>query len=199
MSVATAPMPGSPAASGLRRWTRDEFYRLADLGLFEGQRAERIEGEIMVQSPQKWPHASATDRVYETLRGAFGAGFWVRMQLPLALGLASDPKPDVSVVTGRREDYTDHPTAAVLVVEVSDTSLAIDRTGKASLYAAAGVLDYWSVNLIDGRLEMYRGGVTDPSQPSGWRYTNVSVLTSADVVSPLAQPWVAIPVAGLLG
>lgn len=95
----------------------------------------------MVQSPQNGPHASTTDRVHESLRVAFGAGFWVRIQLPLAFGLGSDPEPDVSVVTGRFEDYTNHPTAAVLVVEVRDATLGTDRTGMMSLYAAAGVPD----------------------------------------------------------
>jgi len=196
---AAAPMLAPAAGSGPRRWTREEFYRLADLGFFDGQRAERIEGEIMVQSPQNWPHASATDRVCEVLRGAFGTGFWVRMQLPLALGQASDPEPDVSVVTGRRDDFTDHPTTAVLVVEVSDTTLATDRTRKMSLYAAAGVPEYWVVNLVDGLLEVYRGPVSDPGQPSGHRYAHLTPLSPADAVSPVARPGVSIPVAAILG
>jgi len=54
------------------------------------------------------------------LRVAFGKGYWVRMQLPLALKLIVEPEPDISVVAGSRQDYTDHPDAALLVVEVSD-------------------------------------------------------------------------------
>src|SRR5437764_11887880 len=99
-----------------RRWTRDEFYWMAEAGLFNGQRAELIEGEIMVLSPQNWPHAVTVDRMAEVLRTAFGDQFWVRAQLPINLSLFSDPEPDISVVAGRREDYTEHPTNAVLLV-----------------------------------------------------------------------------------
>ena len=109
----TAPQPSQTVGLVPRLWTRDEFYRMADLGFFDGQKAERLEGEIVVQSPQKWPHASTIERVYTSLKPAFGPGFWVRMQFPLEFGLWSDPEPDVSVVLGRRQDYTNHPQAAV--------------------------------------------------------------------------------------
>src|SRR5262245_10736836 len=125
-----------------RRWTRAEYYRLADMGLFHGQRVELIEGELMVQSPQKAAHFTTTDRVAELLRQHFGSGFHVRMQGPLDLGPHSEPEPDVAVVAGRREDYaTNHPRTAVLIVEVCDTTLTSDRTRKASLYARAGLAD----------------------------------------------------------
>ncbi|HZY90430.1 MAG TPA: Uma2 family endonuclease, partial [Gemmataceae bacterium] len=133
----------------LRLWTREEFYRMAEFGWFDGQRAELIEGEVMVLRPQNWPHASTVDRAAEALRLALPAGFWVRAQLPLSLGTSSDPEPDVSVVLGHRSAYSGHPTGAVLVVEVSDSSLDYDRTRKASLYARAGIGDYWIVNLLD--------------------------------------------------
>jgi hypothetical protein len=101
MSTATTPHLPTPNP-GPRYWTREEYYRLADLGFFRGQRAERIGGQIMVLT-----------------------------QAPLELGQSSDPEPDVSVVAGSRADYSDHPTTAVLVVEVSDTTLAFDRGDKA--------------------------------------------------------------------
>jgi Uma2 family endonuclease len=139
---------GSPAQPPQpRKWSREEYYHLGNLGFFRNQRVERIGGAIMVRSPQTWPHASTTDRVAVVLRGGFGPAAWVRTEMPLEFGLTSDPEPDVSVVPGRIEDYTDHPTTALLVVEVSDTSLAFDRGDKASLYAAAGIADYWIVNL----------------------------------------------------
>src|SRR4051812_35216906 len=126
----------APAASPQpRKWTRAEYYQLADLGFFQGQRAELIGGDIMVFSPQNWPHSSTTDRTAEVLRAVCGPNIWVRMQLPLQLGQSSDPESDISVVSGRREDYTNHPTTALLIVEVSDTTLAFDRRVKGSLYA----------------------------------------------------------------
>jgi Uma2 family endonuclease len=182
----------------LRLWTREEFYRMAELGLFDGQRAELIEGEVMVLSPQNWPHASTVDQVAEALRLALPAGFWVRAQLPLSLGMSSDPEPDVSVVPGRRSNYSGHPTSAVLIVEVSDTSLDYDRTRKASLYARAGIRDYWVVNLVDRQVEVYRDPAPDPSQPYGHGYANSTTLAPPAAVSPLAAPAVSLPVADLL-
>lgn len=183
----------------LRRWTRDEFYRLADLGLFEGQRAELIEGTIMVLSPQKWPHSSGVDRIAETLRPAFGAGFWVRMQLPLHLGLNSNPEPDISVVPGRRDDYTDHPTLALLIAEVSDTTLAFDRGEKAAMVARAGIADCWIINRADDQVEVYRKPVLDPALRWGAGYVNRLVLTRGQAASPLAAPTTLVSVDDLLG
>jgi Uma2 family endonuclease len=181
-----------------RRWTREEFYRMADLGFFHGQRAELIEGEIVVMSPQKWLHACTVDRVAEVLRPGFGSGAWVRTQLPLNLGLSSDPEPDVSVVPGERDDYTDHPTTALLVVEVSDTTLEYDRGRKASLYARAGIEDYWIVNLVDLQLEVYRQPRVDPSQDHGYGYGSVTVIGLTGTVVPLAGAHGGVPVGRLL-
>lgn len=190
--------PPLPQLVGLapRLWTRDEFYRMAELGFFDGQKAERLEGEIVVQSPQKWPHASTIERVFTSLKTVFATGFWVRMQFPLEFGLWSDPEPDVSVVLGRMADYTNHPRAAVLVVEVSDTTLWADRGRKLSLYAAARVPEYWIVNLPDDRLEVYRDPVPDPARPSGWGYATTQTFARGDAV-PVAGG--AIPVGDLLG
>jgi Uma2 family endonuclease len=182
-----------------RRWTREEFHRMADLGLFEGQRAELIEGEIMVLSPQKPEHFTTTDRVTDLLRLHFGSGYHVRMQGPIDFGPHSEPEPDVAVVRGRREDYgTQHPQTAALIVEVSDTTLSSDRRRKASLYARAGIQDYWIVNLVDHQIEVYRDPAPDSSQPYGHGYTNSTTLLPPAAVSPLAAPAVSLPVADLL-
>src|SRR5437773_1769612 len=127
----------------VRLWTRTEYHQMADLGWFDGQRAELVEGEIVVLSPQKFGHGATTDRVTELLKALLGGEFWVRMQLPIAIGEISEPEPDVSVVPGKREDYTDHPKGASLIIEVSDTTLIYDRGKKLKLYAKAGVYEYW--------------------------------------------------------
>ena len=200
MSAVLSPPLSTPPAVGPhpRKWTREEYYRLAELGFFQGQRAERIGGYIMVMSPQNWPHTNSTCRADELLRVVFTATAWVRTQMPLALGLSSDPEPDVSVVPGRIENYTDHPTTALLVVEVSDTSLAFDRGDKASLYAAAGIADYWIVNLNERQLEVYRDPQPDPTQPFGARYAQVTILGPGASVAPLAMPQTPVAVADLL-
>ena len=183
-----------------RRWTKEEYHRLGELGFFRGQRVELLGGKIMVLSPQNAPHASSVDHVAQVLRNHFGPGFWVRMQLPVDLGQTSEPEPDVSVVQGDPGQFrTAHPTSAVLIVEVSDSRLSYDRRRKGSLYARAGVADYWIVNLVDRQVEVYRAPIADRRQRYGHRYSSRTDLLPPAAVSPLALPQAAVAVTDLLG
>ncbi len=180
------------------RWTREEFYRLADLGCFDNRRVELIEGEIIEMPVPKPPHVMAMNLAHELLRSAFGSGFMVRVQSPLNLNIMSEIEPDLAVVPGGPRDYPDHPTSALLGVEVSETTLELDRGRKASLYAAGGIADYWIVNLIDHQLEVYRDAIADPNAPSGFRYDTRSDFLSGQSAAPLALPGVDIAVSDLL-
>jgi Uma2 family endonuclease len=182
-----------------RTWDKQEYYQLGELGFFQGQRVELIEGQIMVLSPQGLMHSACVDRVAETLRAVLASGYWVRMQFPLDLGAVTEPEPDVSVVAGTRGQYMQaHPSTAVLLVEVSDTTLSYDRGSKGSLYAQAGIADYWIVNLNASQVEIYRAPVADPSQPHGHRYCSRTDLVPPATVTPLALPPTRVTVADLL-
>ena len=181
-----------------RRWTREEYNRIGDIGLFEGQRVELIEGEIIQMSPKRSPHSVATGLAFNAISAAFGPGFWIRNQEPLNLGLHSEPEPDLAVVKGTERDYHDHPTTALLVVEVSESTLAFDRSRKASLYARAGIPEYWIVNLVERRLEVHRNPVPDAAQQLGFSYARVTSLAPADQVAPLQAPAAKFVVADLL-
>src|SRR5206468_8780468 len=85
-----------------KRWSKEEYYRLGELGFFRGEKVELIEGQLMVHSPQKALHGEVVDLVDDVLTQTFGAGYRVRCQLPVALGQATEPEPDVSVAVGRR-------------------------------------------------------------------------------------------------
>jgi len=124
-----------------RRWTRQEYDRLIELGiLHEDEPIELLAGRLVVREPQRTPHAMATQLAAEALRTAFGPGWSVRVQLPIALDAESEPEPDVAVVHGSPRDYPiEHPSAPVLVVEVAHDSLRSDRILKARLYARAGI------------------------------------------------------------
>ena len=147
--------PGAPAEA---RYTAARFFALVDEGvLHPDDRVELLEGVIVTMSPQNPPHATAVHRASEVIRAAIGTRALVRSQLPLVAGLLSVPEPDVAVVPGRVSDYeTAHPTTALLVVEAADTSLLQDRITKAAIYAAAGVPEYWIVNLRDSCVEWFR-------------------------------------------
>jgi Uma2 family endonuclease len=180
-------------------WTRGEYYRMAGAGLFEGKHVELIEGRVVEMSPMGSLHATAVALVARALEKAFGQAYFVRWQMPLAAGETSEPEPDVAVIAGDVRDYREtHPTTAVLIVEVADTSLAYDQTHKASVYAKTGIADYWVVNLIDRQLEIRRNPLPDATQPFGFGYADVRTLSAADSVTPLAMPSATVQVADLL-
>jgi Uma2 family endonuclease len=182
-----------------RRWRRVEYERLVDLGLFDGEHLELLDGVLVVREPQRSPHASMTEKVGGVLVAAFGAGWHARRHSPLALGDFSEPEPDVAVVAGEPDDYfAAHPSTAALVVEVASSSLRLDRRFKAAIYARAGLREYWIVNLVDRVLEVHR----EPQAPAGaaedWSYRSIEVLRPPAHVTPLAAPHTSIPVADLL-
>jgi Uma2 family endonuclease len=149
-----------------KRWTRLEYERLIDLGAFGPEdRLELLGGQLVVREPQGRPHATGIRLVAQALRAAFGPSWSIEAQLPVSLDEESEPEPDVAVVAGGPRDYlASHPSRPVLVVEIALTRLALDRGEKASLYARAGVEDYWIVNLVDNILEVYRDPEVIPTR-----------------------------------
>src|SRR4051794_27330082 len=124
-AMSSAPAPTSEPVT--HRWTRDEYFRLTELGWFAGQRVELVNGRIIHMPAQKNPHAYSVTRTQRALEAAFGPTFWVRPQMTLNLGRISVPDPDVAVIPGAPSPAGNYPTTALLVVEVSDTTLRHDR------------------------------------------------------------------------
>jgi Uma2 family endonuclease len=172
--------------------TREEYERRIEKGFFHpGERVELIDGLLVESEPQSGCHADTVSLVLYTLVPLFTSGCHLRVQMPLALGLDSEPEPDIAVVPGPPGSYSpDHPTSALLVVEVAESSLPHDRKRKASLYARAGTPEYWVMNLVDWRLEVYR-------DPVNGEYRSSTFLRAGDNVSPLSRPDARIPVADL--
>lgn len=183
----------------LWRMTRVRYDRLVDAGVFGPEdRVELLDGLLIAREPQGRRHAAVVGLVRSALEKAFGRAYHVREEKPIALDDQSEPEPDVVVVPGTPRDYLDaHPSRPVLLVEVAETSLAIDRLRKGSLYARAGVADYWVVNLIDEVLEVYREPVFAPAA-SDWKYDSVRLLRRNAIVTPLALPRARIRVAAFL-
>ena len=183
----------------IRLWTWEEYYKLAEAGVLRpGEHVELIGGRIVTISPQNNPHANGLLLAYEELRRVFSPGYVVRMQLPLNLNLLSQPEPDIAVVQGTIRDFTSLPTTALLVVEISESTLAFDRGEKASLYASAGIPEYWVLNLVDRRLEVSRDPIAMPGQPHGYGYRTCTYYLAVDAVTPLAVGQGRITVADLL-
>jgi Uma2 family endonuclease len=192
-AMTTTPLP-------LWRMPRSRYEQLVGAGIFgPGDRVELLDGLLIAREPQGERHATVVGLVRAALEKAFGRGYHVREEKPIALDDQSEPEPDLVVVPGQLRDYlTAHPSRPVLVVEVADTSLALDRLRKGGLYARAGIADYWVVNLIDEVLENYRDPVPAPSSRGDWKFDSVRMLRRDDVVAPLAAPRARIRVAALL-
>ena len=182
-----------------RRWRRVEYDRLVEIGIFSGERLELLDGLLVVREPQGSAHAAIVAHIGRVLESAFGVGWHARLHAPLALDDDSEPEPDVAMVPGEPRDYVSaHPLTAVLIVEVADSSLRLDRRFKSGLYARAGLPEYWIANLVDGVLEVHREPAPAADVAHGWRYRSVDVLRPPASVTPLAAPGAAIPVADLL-
>ena len=174
------------AAARTRRWKRVEYEQLIDKGVFQpGERLELIGGELLVREPQGGAHAFAIELAAEALRDVFGPVARVRVQLPIALDEESEPEPDLSVVAGTLGEADPAiPSGAVLIVEVGESSLVLDRNEKASLYARAGIADYWIVNLVDRVVEVHREPIAEGRRR--WRYGSLSVAQPGEILTPLA-------------
>jgi Uma2 family endonuclease len=167
-------------------WSLPEFQALSDHGHFLDQRVELLAGEIYVMPRQDFVHSFALTKLYEFCRELFDQQYWVRYQLPLHLGGDSYLEPDVSIVTGKLEDYQDHPETALFVAEVSNHTLRHDRR-KLSLYARAGIPEFWIVDLNARRIEVHRGSREDASQPYGFGYLPPTLHPAGDSVATLLR------------
>jgi Uma2 family endonuclease len=158
-----------------KRWTLSEWTRLSESGILGSDpRLLLLEGEIFQMCPQGSLHATALSLTQELLRASLSPGTYLRVQLPLYLGASSDPEPDLAVVVGQPRDYKDeHPKTALLVVEISDSSLAFDLGRKAQIYARQQLPEYWVIDLEGRTLRRFRS-------PHELGYGSAERLTQAD-------------------
>lgn len=184
------PLQGVDLAE-LRPLKRVEYERLAELGCYEDEKVELLDGMVVQMSPQEARHSAPIRWLTMSLVPAVAGKALVQVQLPLALGDFSEPEPDISVVP--LGDYRDHhPTTALLIVEVAVSSIRKDRQLKGSIYARAAIPEYWLIDVKGGTLEVYR-------QPSSGEYQSVQSLTGGADVSPRLFPDVVLRVAEMLG
>jgi Uma2 family endonuclease len=196
--MSTLTLPQSAPLPGPKRWTVPEFHRLWEDGYFEARKAILLDGEI-IDMPIPGPlHNKAVGKADYALKRVFIGSYWVRVQLPLELNLWVDPVPDLAVVPGTPDDHDVNPSTALLVVEVSDSTLSIDLGTKAELYAAARIADYWVVDLVNHRVIVHRNPQPDAASASGFQYQDISPFDLAASFTPLALPGMSIGVSELL-
>ncbi|OHC69961.1 MAG: hypothetical protein A3H93_04610 [Rhodocyclales bacterium RIFCSPLOWO2_02_FULL_63_24] len=176
------------------RWSVDEYHQMAQAGLLdETDRVELIEGELIDMAPIGSKHAFRVDRFARALQLAVGKTLLVRVQNPVLLGERSEPQPDIAVV--KDKSYAEsHPCVedVLLIVEVSDTTLAYDRGVKLSLYARHGIPEVWLLDVNADELTVYR-------EPAEGQYRLLRKPTATEAVSPILVPEVTIALTEVLG
>ena len=177
-----------------KTWTVAEYHRLVDEGILDDQPVELLGGEIVVMPPEGEPHAAIGTDAAEYLMLLLGQRAQVRQAKPITLTeFDSEPEPDLAIVRRLGPEYREHHPYAEDVhwlVEYANTSLSKDREAKKRLYAAAGIPEYWVVNLRDLTLLVFR-------DPDAATYRTEQTLDSGDI-HPLAFPDLAIAVSRLL-
>lgn len=181
-----------------KHWTKAEYYALVEQGVFENQRVSLFRGELIEMAPMGNQHAVCVMKSTSVLSKLSGAGnYFLRVQLPFDGPGQSVPEPGFAVCTNQQAFTQPHPKTAVLIIEVSDSSIDHDRD-KALEYAAAGVPEYWIIDLTDRCVEIYRNPVPDRSALLGFRYPPPTVLKADQFISAQALAGAQIRISDLL-
>ena len=152
----------------VRRWrfTVHDYHRMGEAEiLHEDDRVELIEGELVEMPAIGTRHFACVNRLNRLIMRAVGDAAIVSVQNPVRLNEYNEPQPDLTMI--RPRDYRVSlpvPEDVLLLIEVSDTTLAYDRNVKLPLYARAGIGEVWIVDLQGGVIERH----TDPSE-DGYR------------------------------
>ncbi len=199
-ALLTGAILTEPEFPRLRRWTLEEYNRMVNAGILTAQdKVQLVEGEIVEMTPQNSPHMITVTKAFRLLEKAAGDKQYVRIQGPLILEPDSEPEPDVAVVTGSPDDdWYAHPTTALLVIEVADSSLAFDRTRKARVYAHAGIPEYWIINVEERCIEVHRDPAADVPAPAEPHYMTRTVYRPGESITPIAMPKLSLAVNDLV-
>jgi len=186
----------APTAVTRRRFTTDEYVRLAEAGILgEDERIELLDGEIVCMAAISAGHSACVSRLQYWFVGRLLGRALVRIQDAIGLSAHSQPEPDVALVRWRNDHYVDAqpgPRDVLLLIEVAISSLRSDRERKLPLYAAARIPEVWLVDLDGARVLVYRA-------PRGRRYMQTTVIERGGTLTPLAFPDLTLTLDDLLG
>lgn len=152
----------------------DEYHSMAEAGILtSADKVELLNGEIIRMSPIGSKHAGCVNRLNRIFFKLLGDEVTICIQNPIAISNFSEPEPDVLLCRYDPNDYEDgHPTPEdiLLLIEVSDSTLELDKEIKAPLYAEAGVPVVWIINLQKKEVEVYE-------QPKGKDYQSKTIFS----------------------
>jgi Uma2 family endonuclease len=178
-----------------RLMTVTEYYRMAEAGILSADdRVELIEGEIIKMSPIGSPHAGHVDLINRLFVLRLGDRAIVRVQSPVRLDEYSEPEPDITLLRPRADFYImahPGPEDVLLLIEVAESSLSYDKGRKAPLYARAGIIEFWVVDLLNKAIQVYR-------KPSQKGYLETRQVRRGGRLSPQALPGLEVSADELL-
>jgi Uma2 family endonuclease len=174
----------------LRPLKVSEYVALAELGAFDNERVELLRGRVVRMAPQGEEHAWVVQTMNSLLFKFFGDWAAVRPGLPLHASEDSMPEPDFALVPMSRAPGP-HPRKALLLIEISKTSLRLDRKVKAPLYAEGGSPEYWIVDVENARLEVFRS-------PKDGEWKEHFTLGPTQTIRPVSFPDVEFPLKDFL-
>lgn len=174
-----------PEWRALRQWSSTEYHRMLDLGIIDREeKLELLDGYLVLKMSQDPPHRTVVTNLSYCLPPLFPAGWIVMVHCPISLG-DRDPEPDGVIVRGTRADYRSREPVADdfgIVIEVSDSTLDMDRRGKGRIYARAGIPVYWIINVADKQIEVYSDPDTSATPPAYLTRTDYALGATVPIV-----------------
>lgn len=183
--TAQSPLAGLAAVASFFRLTVDEYHEMIRNNILTTEdRVELLDGYLVNKMPQNTAHGSTVDRLTEDLNRVKPTGWRVRIQLPITLA-KSEPEPDAVLVRGDRRTFDKRNPASTdfgILVEVADSSLALDRGPKAILYAQAAIPVYWIVNIPERHIEVYTNPDPAANPPAYTTRTDYGIADTVPIV-----------------
>ena len=184
----------------IRRFSVEEYHRMGEVGILHpDERVELIDGVLKQMSPIGSQHAACVSKLMNLLLPPLQGRALVRVQNPIVLNDNTEPEPDVAIIKQRDDDYSAaHPRSndILIVIEVADTTLEYDKRVKLLRYAQANIPEVWIVNLLEKRVEIYKGVVSLKDRSAVYRtHTDYYV---EDVISFSEFPDLELAVADIL-
>ncbi|WP_066379806.1 MULTISPECIES: Uma2 family endonuclease [unclassified Anabaena] len=177
----------------IAKWTVEEYHRMIEAGILSDRQVELLTGEIIEMSPEGEPHAYCSHEAANYLSSLLGDLATIRQAKPITLPNDSEPEPDIAIVQRLGREYREHhpyPENIFWVIEYANSSLDKDLEIKSKIYAQAGILEYWVVNLQKLHLIIFRD-ILD-----GEYATKQTFLTGT--IQPLAFPNVTVAVENII-